>query len=127
MNKFYPLLDYLTHQKPLKPITWHTWLINPIMGGANNLVYRVSNNTVDLAVKFTIKDSRNRASREYHALLALQQANLAIAPAPGQTHKLCKVRENIKQKARLQSRFETLRANATSPIMTAKQIESQMT
>ena len=82
MNQFYPLLNYLTHQKPLTPINWQNWYINRIADGANNLVYRVRDNTVDLAVKFTIKDSRNRASREYHALLALQQAKLAIAPKP---------------------------------------------
>jgi len=36
----------------------------------------------DLAIKVTIRDQRDRAGREYAALLALQSAGLAIAPEP---------------------------------------------
>jgi len=36
----------------------------------------------DLAVKFTLRDGRNRADREYAALAALKQVDLHLAPAP---------------------------------------------
>lgn len=46
------------------------------------MLYRATDAHSDLAVKFTIRDERDRAGREYHTLLALQNANLAIAPRP---------------------------------------------
>jgi len=61
---------------------FQTWRIVRIEGGANNLIYRVTNSQADLAFKFTIDDARHHANREYHALLALQQAGLDIAPVP---------------------------------------------
>ena len=37
---------------------------------------------MDVAVKFTLRDARNRAEREFLALTALQQLELRLAPAP---------------------------------------------
>lgn len=53
-----------------------------ISGGANNILYRVTNDAHDLAVKFTVRDERHRARREFHALLALESCALDIAPRP---------------------------------------------
>ncbi|MEM7112797.1 MAG: aminoglycoside phosphotransferase family protein [Chloroflexota bacterium] len=65
---------------------FHTWQIQQIEGGANNKLYRATNDEQDLAqdwvVKFTIRDQRRRAWREYHALLALHKAGLMLAPQP---------------------------------------------
>jgi aminoglycoside phosphotransferase (APT) family kinase protein len=61
---------------------WQDWRITRIGGGLNNLLYRATCPTADLAIKFTIRDGRSRASREYGALLALCQAGLPIAPQP---------------------------------------------
>jgi aminoglycoside phosphotransferase (APT) family kinase protein len=77
-----PLLDHLASRQPYSDEAWQNWHITPITGGRNNLLYRASNSWRDLAIKFTIRDSRHRASREYEALLALHQANLPIAPQP---------------------------------------------
>ncbi len=51
-------------------------------GGANNLLYRIVGEAGDFAVKFTVRDERDRAGREYAALTVLRQAQLAIAPEP---------------------------------------------
>ncbi len=61
---------------------WDGWRITRIHGGLNNLLYRATGHSLDLAVKFTIRDGRDRAGREYNALLALQQAGLPVAPEP---------------------------------------------
>ena len=53
-----------------------------IGGGRNNLIYRATSETGDYAVKFTIRDQRRRACREYMALCALQQAGVPIAAQP---------------------------------------------
>lgn len=58
------------------------WQIWPVKGSNNNLLYRVTSHQADIVVKFTIRDARDRAGREYQALLALQQAGLNIAPQP---------------------------------------------
>ncbi len=46
----------------------------------NNLIYRASSAEGDFAVKFTVRDDRDRAGREYAALRALHQAGLELAP-----------------------------------------------
>lgn len=79
---FYPLLDYLATTPSQTNTPWQGWRIDRISGGANNLVYYVTANHADLAVKFTIRDARDRAGREYGSLLALQQADPALAPRP---------------------------------------------
>lgn len=76
------LLQYLISRRPETTDRWHGNQITPIRGGLNNLLYRVTNASADLVVKFAICDERNRAGREYAALLALRQAGLAIAPEP---------------------------------------------
>jgi aminoglycoside phosphotransferase (APT) family kinase protein len=53
-----------------------------IGGGRNNLIYRATSETSDYAVKFTIRDQRRRARREYMALCALQQVGVPIAAQP---------------------------------------------
>lgn len=77
-----PLLDYLADQPTPHVCEWQGWRICRINGGANNLLYRTTHAQCDLVVKFTIRDERDRAGREYHALLALRDANLTIAPQP---------------------------------------------
>jgi hypothetical protein len=76
------LLDFLSSNTSQHACEWQGWTINCIDGGANNLLYRATNPHSDLAVKFTVRDERDRAGREYGALLALQQAGLWIAPQP---------------------------------------------
>lgn len=44
------------------------------------MLYRASSDHADLAIKFTIRDERDRAGREYAALQALRQADLHLAP-----------------------------------------------
>ena len=61
---------------------WRGWQISRISGSANNILYRVMGNGDDLAVKFTIRDERRRAWREFQALTALQETGLSIAPQP---------------------------------------------
>jgi aminoglycoside phosphotransferase (APT) family kinase protein len=77
-----PLLDYLAAAAPQTTTTWQGWRVDRIAGGANNLVFHVTADRADLAIKFTIRDARDRAGREYGALLALQQADPALAPQP---------------------------------------------
>jgi len=77
-----PLLDYLAHVQLSTSATWQGWHITPIAGGANNRVYRGSGPGGNVAIKFTIRDQRRRAEREYAALRALEQHALAIAPRP---------------------------------------------
>src|SRR6478736_319694 len=79
---FLPLLDHLGRSTAVADGEWRDWQITRVAGAGNNLLYRATNITNDLAIKFTIRDERNRAGREYAALLALQQAGLAIAPEP---------------------------------------------
>jgi aminoglycoside phosphotransferase (APT) family kinase protein len=74
------LLHHLSAIPQLTWYTWQEWVITPILGNANNRLYRVTSVEGDYAVKFTVRDSRNRAQREYAALCALQNAGLALAP-----------------------------------------------
>ena len=80
--EIYALLDYLAQTEPQTETAWCDWRIMRVTGGWNNLLYRATNDASDLAIKFTIRDKRDRAGREYNALLALQQAGLNIAPTP---------------------------------------------
>ena len=77
-----PLLDHLSCSAPQRTCEWQDWTITRIDGGANNLLYRATNAHSDLAVKFTTRDERDRAGREFSALLALQRGGLTIAPQP---------------------------------------------
>ena len=79
---FLPLLDHLGRSASRADGEWRDWRITRVVGAGNNLLFRTSSAAHDLAIKFTIRDERDRAGREYAALLALQQAGLAIAPKP---------------------------------------------
>ncbi len=76
------MLDHLAHAGQTTDVQWRGWQITRIGGGWSNLLYRATNSAHDLAVKFTMRDGRDRAGREYGALLALHQAGLAVAPEP---------------------------------------------
>jgi aminoglycoside phosphotransferase (APT) family kinase protein len=75
-----PLLDYLAAGTPASAASWQDWHITPIGGGGNNRLYRASDGQADLAIKFTLRDARDRAGREYHTLQALAASGLDIAP-----------------------------------------------
>jgi aminoglycoside phosphotransferase (APT) family kinase protein len=77
-----PLLDCLASGARQKDGRLRDWRITPIAGGRNNLLYRATSPDADLAVKFTVRDERDRAGREYSALAALREAGLSIAPEP---------------------------------------------
>jgi aminoglycoside phosphotransferase (APT) family kinase protein len=79
---FLGLLDHLADAGPRADGAWRGWQIARVAGAGNNLLYRATGDQLDLAIKFAIRDERDRAGREYAALLALQQAGLSIAPAP---------------------------------------------
>ena len=77
-----PLLDFLARAERRADGRWDIWKIANIDGGRNNRLYRASCTLGDVVVKFTIRDARDRAGREFNALTALRQAGLHIAPAP---------------------------------------------
>jgi thiamine kinase-like enzyme len=77
-----PLVDYLAKCDLLDGVEWRDWQITRITGGRNNLLYRAFGPGGDLVIKFTVRDERDRAGREYGALAALCQAGLSIAPEP---------------------------------------------
>jgi aminoglycoside phosphotransferase (APT) family kinase protein len=79
---FLPLLEHLAGAAALADGEWRGWRVTRVAGAGNNLLYRATSATHDLAIKFTIRDRRDRAGREYAALLALRQAGRAIAPEP---------------------------------------------
>ena len=80
MGHFRPLLSYLADLP--RDGYWQAWTISRINGGMNNVLYRVTGPDGDMAVKFTIRDERDRAGREYYTLLALRQAGFDLAPEP---------------------------------------------
>ena len=77
-----PFLDYLAGGDHQADGQWRGWRFARVGGGQNNLLYRASGPRGDLAVKFTMRDWRDRAGREYDALLALHRAGLSVAPQP---------------------------------------------
>lgn len=77
-----PLLDHLATTTPHVATEWGGWIVAPIGGGANNLLYRVTCDEDDLAVKFVIRDTRDRVGREYQMLVALQAVGFALSPRP---------------------------------------------
>jgi len=79
---FIPLLDHLAGADFPTDSLWEGWQITRISGGTNNLLYRATCDQNSFAIKFTIRDARDRAGREYYTLLAIQQAGLDIAPQP---------------------------------------------
>ncbi|HRJ42327.1 MAG: phosphotransferase [Caldilineaceae bacterium] len=78
-----PILGYLAQGVPDQAgFEWQEWRIWSIGGGMNNRLFRITQGSFDLAVKFTIRDNRDRAGREWAALHLLQEAGLSIAPSP---------------------------------------------
>ncbi len=77
-----PLLDHLAAAQPVDLTEWGGWQVQRIGGGANNLLYRARRAGTDLAIKFTIRDERDRAGREYMTLRALRLAGRDLAPEP---------------------------------------------
>jgi hypothetical protein len=61
---------------------WPDWVVVAVHGGWNGLVYHATGPSGDLAIKLTPRDDRQRAEREYQALLAMQEAGLSVAPYP---------------------------------------------
>jgi hypothetical protein len=76
-----PLLDHLASSAAADG-EWYEWRVTRVAGAGNNLLFRATSGAHDLAIKFTIRDGRDRAGREHAGLCALQQAGLAIAPLP---------------------------------------------
>jgi aminoglycoside phosphotransferase (APT) family kinase protein len=76
------LLDHLADGAPRDGEKWRGWRIAPVTGGRNNLLYRATGAPGDLAIKFTVRDERDRVGREFGSLSALRQAGLSIAPEP---------------------------------------------
>jgi len=74
-----PLLCYLSGNEAVAP-EWQGWQLARIAGGHNNILFRATGHGHDVAVKFTRRDERDRAGREYYGLLAIQP--LGIAPQP---------------------------------------------
>jgi aminoglycoside phosphotransferase (APT) family kinase protein len=77
-----PLVDHLAAGMRRPDEEWDGWRIARVAGGQNNLLYRATGAAGDLAVKFTMRDERDRAGREYAALSAIQQSSAQIAPCP---------------------------------------------
>ncbi len=61
---------------------WQDWEIHPIRGGMNGRVFRASGLQGDVAVKFTVRDNRDRAGREWAALTLLAEKSGRLAPRP---------------------------------------------
>jgi len=73
-------LEHLAGSGPDGDEDWRGWQVSRIRGGANNLIYRARRAGGDYAVKFTIRDARDRAGREFASLSALHAAGLNAGP-----------------------------------------------
>ena len=82
MDALVPILDYLNQFQPSTDSNLNGWQISRVTGGWNNLLYRATNAEYDLAIKFAMRDKRDRAGREFQALTALHQLGAQLAPAP---------------------------------------------
>lgn len=78
--QLHPLLDTLAAQGDATTIGG--WKITPLAGGANNELYRATGERGDIVVKFTRRDERDRAGREYAALRLLHERAPGLAPRP---------------------------------------------
>jgi thiamine kinase-like enzyme len=76
------LLEHIENSGEQVDQCWQGWRITRLSGGRNNLLFRARRESDDIVVKFTIRDERNRAEREFLALSALEEAGLEIAPRP---------------------------------------------
>ncbi|HEY1017088.1 MAG TPA: hypothetical protein VGE07_30520, partial [Herpetosiphonaceae bacterium] len=71
------LLDALAAAPGLE--SWRGWRLRPVGGGRNNRLVRASG-PVELAIKWAVRDERDRAGREFAALGLLRGLDLAPAP-----------------------------------------------
>ena len=62
--------------------TWQDWAIDSLFGGMNGRVFRASGSAGDVAVKFTVRDKRDRAGREWAALTIMAEKSASLAPKP---------------------------------------------
>jgi aminoglycoside phosphotransferase (APT) family kinase protein len=60
---------------------WQDWHISPIASG-NNRLFRATRDADDWAVKFMIRDDRDRARREFDALSLMERGAPGLAPRP---------------------------------------------
>jgi aminoglycoside phosphotransferase (APT) family kinase protein len=77
-----PLLDFLAAHLPDPLPEFQSWHIQRVLGGQNNLLFRVTTDAVSIAIKFVRRDARDRAGREFAALHALQHIDPTLAPLP---------------------------------------------
>lgn len=82
LSTLLPLLRDLAEDLPAAAMRRRDWQIQPVTGGHNNLLFRATRGADDVAVKFTQRDGRFRARREYVTLSLLQEKGLTVAPAP---------------------------------------------
>lgn len=76
------ILEHLAQlQPPYREHVWSAWLVRPVASG-NNRLFRVTRDVDDWAVKFTIRDDRDRARREFNALTLLDRTGPGLAPRP---------------------------------------------
>jgi thiamine kinase-like enzyme len=68
-------------QSPYSDYEWQGWHIRPIASG-NNLLFRARRDSDDWAVKFLIRDQRNRAQREFCALSLIDGLSSRVGPRP---------------------------------------------
>lgn len=81
-SRMHELLEHLSDLRgPYHEHHWFGWHVRPVPSG-NNLIFRVTRDADDWAVKFTIRDERNRAQREFSSLRLLESLNLQVAPRP---------------------------------------------
>jgi aminoglycoside phosphotransferase (APT) family kinase protein len=66
---------------PYADYEWQGWHIRPIASG-NNLLFRATRDGHDWAVKFMIRDQRNRAQREFSALTLIDSLGTPVGPRP---------------------------------------------
>ncbi|MBC8171856.1 MAG: aminoglycoside phosphotransferase family protein [Anaerolineae bacterium] len=76
------LLEILDQQPPIEPADIAGYQVQRVSGGSNNLLYRATGDGGDFAIKFTLNDGRDRAGREYHALIVLFDYGLDVAARP---------------------------------------------
>jgi hypothetical protein len=92
-DDLHPLLEHLSAvESPPDAWTWQGWHLHRVVGGMNNRLFcaRLHGDPLEgdrhadlaLAIKFTLRDDRDRAGREWNTLHALAEAGLAIAPLP---------------------------------------------
>ena len=77
-----PLIDRLASCAYPHTATVGRWQAVRVPRGWNNVVYRARAGRRAVAVKFTTRDSRDRAGRKHKALLVLAEAGLDVAPKP---------------------------------------------